>query len=389
MQTLAPAPFLKAAHQTAQHFGFSQLETLERPAERWESPRATRTTVADRKLDGAGGLVTSGMSTYFTRGLHAGQPRLFYTTSVLPRSGEIAVSLSVAGVNKSIGEALLIQVLRSLLTDLGYPRHAVRVNSLGDADSAARYTRELTNFFRKRLDELSPAAREFMKEDTLAALAQLITEGHELVGRSPSPLEYLSDASRKHFREIVEHLDMTETPYEIDPRLLADSRCYADALFSIELLDEQGAPVADSPLSVRGGRVDAFTRNILKVDASGAGAVVILKNRRVPTRLPRPQAVCVPSIFMVQLGFGPKIRSLMLLSSLKREGISAYQALASDSLSEQLRQAEALGVDHALILGQKEYVENNVILRDMRSRSQECIPFDTLIPRLKRVARVG
>lgn len=390
MHTLSPAPFLKAAHLTAQHFGFSPLESLERPSERWgEGPRATRTTVADRKLDGSGGLVTSGISTYFTRALHSGKPALFYTTSVLPRSGELAVSLSVAGVGKSIAESLLIQVLRSLLSDLGYSRHTVRVNSLGDADSAARYTRELTNFFRKRLDELPPAARELMKGDALTTLAHLIAERHELAGRSPSPLEYLSDQSRKHFREIIEHLDMTETPYEIDPRLLADARCYADALFSIELLDEQGGTLADAPLSVRGGRMDAFTRNILKVDASAAGAVIVLKNRRAPARLPKPQAVCVPSLFMVQLGFGPKIRSLMLLSALKREGIAAYQALASDSLSEQLRQAETLGVGHALILGQKEYVENSVILRDMRSRSQECVPFDSLIPRLRRVVRMG
>jgi len=75
----------------------------------------------------------------------------------------------------------------------------------------------------------------------------------------------------------------------------------------------------------------------------------------------------------------------MLLDTLKAADISVHQALVSDSLSEQLRQAEAYNVPFSLILGQKEFVENSIIVRDMRSRSQQNIPFDTLIPHLKRL----
>ena len=35
---------------------------------------------------------------------------------------------------------------------MGYTEHTVRINSLGDTDSITRYSRELTNFLRKRLD---------------------------------------------------------------------------------------------------------------------------------------------------------------------------------------------------------------------------------------------
>ena len=116
-------------------------------------------------------------------------PSLFYTTEQVPRSGDIAVTFHVLNVKKSIAEALLIQTIRSFLNDIGYAHHTVRINSLGDSDSVTRYLRDLTNYLRKRLDEMPPAARELMKEHPLIALMYLIERDHELARKSPSRLE--------------------------------------------------------------------------------------------------------------------------------------------------------------------------------------------------------
>jgi histidyl-tRNA synthetase len=61
-----------------------------------------------------------------------------------------------------------------------------------------------------------------------------------------------------------------------------------------------------------------------------------------------------------------------------------HQNLASDSLSSQLRDAEARNVKYAVIIGQKEFVDGTVILRDMQGRNQEYVPIASLAGRLKR-----
>ena len=71
---------------------------------------------------------------------------------------------------------------------------------------------------------------------------------------------------------------------------------------------------------------------------------------------------------------------------LRRAGIPVFQNLASDSLSTQLRDAEARAVKYTIIIGQKEYVEGTVILRDMIARNQEHVPLSGLASRLKRAA---
>jgi len=386
---ISATTFLKQATTTAEHFGFKSIDTLKKHPNCKQSTKIAYTGSAqDRRNDALHGILTGGMNSYCDAKLHAIEaPTLFYSIDQIPRSQDAALSFHIFNVDKSIAEAILIQTTRALMNDLGHTQHVVRINSLGDKESSTRYTRELTNFLRKRLEDMPPIARELMKEHALTALAHLLEKGHELGFRSPNPLEFLSDSSRKHFREIVEFLDLADIPYEIDSRLIGHHECYSDALFSIDTLDDLGQVVVNAPLLVRGGRYSEFVERNTKQTISAVGAVMILKDSKTPARHPKPKAAN-SSVYVVQLGFGPKVRSLILIDELRRSGITVYQDLASDSLSTQLRDAEDKGVKYVIIIGQKEYIEKGVILRDMEARNQEQIDVPTLISKLRRSTRV-
>lgn len=390
METTA-TEFLKKASNTAEHFGFKSIDALKKdPACKSCAKKLEHTASAtDRKTDALSGMLTGGMHNFCEFKFHEiAEPVLFYTIEQVPRSGEAAIAFQIFNVEKSIGEAILIQATRALTKDLGYNNHAVRINSLGDRESSGRYIRELTNYLKKRLDDMPETARELMKEHVLTALLHLIEKEHELAYKTPNPLEYLSDQSRKHFREIVEFLDMSDTPYEIDPKLLGHHECYSDALFAIDLLDDEGAKMAHSPLLIRGGRYNEFVFRNTKKQIPAVGAVVVLKDKKSPARPPRTR-LSIPSVYVVQLGFGPKIKTLMLVDELRKAGINVHQNLASDSLSTQLRDAEARNVKYAVIIGQKEFVDGTVILRDMEERNQEYVKMETLAGRLKRAKQMA
>jgi len=380
-----PTEFLKVANHTAEHFGFQTIEQLRKSPECKKCIVSMPHTVtgASKKIDAHGGLLSSGISTFCEENLHAiEKPVLLYSIQQVPYTNETAVTFHIFNVPRSIAEAILIQATRALASDLGYSDHTVKINSLGDTDSLTRYTRELTNFLKKRMDTMPADARELMKEHPLTALASLIEKNDDLALRAPNPLEYLSDPSRKHFREIIEYLDMSATPYEIDPKMLGHHECYSDAIFSLDM-DTEGDEAPG--LSIRGGRFDEFAYRATRTRTPSVGAVVVLKNSKAPARSPRPKTQ-KPSVYVVQLGFGPKIKSLLLIDSLRQAGIPVFHDLASDSLSTQLRDAEARKVKYTLIIGQKEFVENTVILRDMDVRNQEYITQDALIKKLKRKA---
>ena len=387
---ISATDFIRRATNTAEYFGFRSVDELKKlPGCQNCTKKIEHTATAQlRKHDALSDLLTSGMTTFCDAKLHElEEPVLFYSIDQVPRSGDTAVSLHIYNVEKSIAEAILIQTAKALVEDLGFANNIVRINSLGDRDSSTRYLRELNNYLRKRLDDMPEAARELMKEHALLALMYLIEKEHELAHKSPNPLEYLTDQSRKHFREIIEYLDMAGTQYEIDPKLIGHHECYSDALFALELADEAGSMLPEQPLLIRGGRYNEFVYRNTKRQIPAAGAVMVLRDKKAPQRLPRSHHD-TPSVYVVQLGFGPKIKTLMLINELRKNDITVYQDLASDSLSAQLRAAEARGVEYTIIIGQKEFVENGVILRNMRTRTQEQLPTDTLISKLKRSTRV-
>lgn len=387
---LSALDFMRTAASAAQHFGF---EPVERVRQREECKACAKkiphkTTATERRSDALHGMLANGTCMYFDNNLQAiDGPVLFYSLDQVPRSLEPAITLQVFGVKKSIAEAILIQTIRSLLIELGFTSHSVRVNSIGDQDSVTRYIRELTNYMRKRLDDMPAPSRELMKEHVFSALAHLIEREHELAYRCPSPLEYLTDQSRKHFREIVEYLDMSSIPYEIDPRLIGSQDCYSEALFSFDIFDTEGTPYETSPLFIRGGRYNNFVKRMSKMDVDAVGAVVVLRNKKVPPHISVPRANQISPVFVVQLGFGPKIKSLLLIDELRHAGIPVRQDITSDSLSAQLRKAEAEKAQFAVIMGQKEYVDGNVILRDLHARNQENVPITALPGHLKRLMR--
>jgi len=384
---ITASEFQRRAQKTAEHFGFQASPAFKKNqlCKDCDTTLSHSASANDRRQDALGGLLTGGISAFTEERLFAIQePVFYYNLEQVPRSGEAALTLHIFNVEKSIAEAILIQTSRAILRDMGIENHSVRINSLGDRDSINRYGRELSNYLKKRLEDMPAAARELLKEHSFTALLHLIEKEHELAFKSPSPLEYLSDQSRKHFREIVEFLDMSETPYEIDPKLIGHHQCYQDAMFAIDLLDENGLRQAHEPLFIRGGRYSNFMQKHTKQNISAVGAVVVFRNKKAPIKQPKQLKNGIPSIYVVQLGFGPKVKSLLLIDSLREAGVPVYQNLASDSLSTQLRDAEAKGVKYTVIIGQKEFVDGTVILRDMVGRNQEPVPLLNLVSRLKK-----
>lgn len=377
--------FLKTSSDIAKHFGFRTAESFKKDplCKNCEEKISFLENVTPILIDLHCQSINSSVASFCTYNLHALEaPVLLYSTNNDPDNNEIAVNFNIFNVEKSIAEAILIQVGRSLLQELGIEDSVVKINSLGDSDSSARHLRELANFLRKKIELLPADARELLKVHPLKALSYLSEIGHELSYKAPNSLEYLSDQSRKHLREIIEYLDMTEIPYEIDPHMIEYYDYYSNSLFSVE--GRQTEDEEKNKISVRGGRLDDFILKNTKTNIPAANAVITMENKK-KTNLKSPSLKKAASdIFVVQIGFGPKIRSLVVIDELRKMNISVQHKLSSDSLSEQLRQAEDTNSRFAVIIGQKEFLNDTAILRDMKKRTQETIPLSTLFKKLKK-----
>src|SRR5690606_21961715 len=89
--------------------------------------------------------------------------------------------------------------------------------------------------------------------------------------------------------------------------------------------------------------------------------------------------------YLIQLGFNAKLRAVPLIERLRRANISITHSLSKDKLSSQLGTAENLHLPYVLIIGQKEALENSVVVRNVETRSQETVPMDSIVEYLKKL----
>lgn len=339
------------------------------------------------------------MRAYLNLGLQAQpQPIMLYTAGPLfrhdkPQRGRyrefFSFDLEVIGTGKSIADAMVIRLTLLILAEAGLKNLRVGINSLGDKECRSNYRRELVNYYRKQTRQLCADCRERLKTNPLRLLDCKDSRCQETKLEAPSAVSYLCAACKTHFREVLEYLDSMNIEYEIDNSLVRGLDYYSRTVFEIAEPAVITSDPSASPLVVAGGgRYDYLARALghkKDVPAIGVGIGVdrVMLSPNYLQQMPR--ILKKPKVFFIQLSFDAKLKSLAVIEVLRKAKVPMAQSLSKDSLAMQLAIAERMQVPYTIILGQKEALENTVIVRNMQNRSQDVVPIGHLAEYLKTI----
>ncbi len=293
--------------------------------------------------------------------------------------------LEVMGSSKSIAEATLIQTARMMLKEEGYENIGVEINSVGDKDALNRFTRELTNYYRKHVNTMSAEARQMLKNDPFDLASCTSPACKEINNLAPKSISYLSEASRNHFREVLEYLETLNIPYKINHALLGNKKYCSETIFEIVDLDYDPKKSKGYRTLAVGVRYDGLAKKIgTKKDISGVGLSLLIKGNEPDLRKPLTKTK-KPWVYFIQLGFEAKLLSLHVIEILRKAKIPLYQSLPKDKLGAQVSHAEKLDLPYTIIMGKKEAVEKSVLVRESVTRAQEPVPFEDLTSYMKKI----
>ena len=307
------------------------------------------------------------------------QPILAAFTSKKGESKTYHLGLEIIGSDKNIADATVIKASYEILKDRGYGPLSVAINSMGDRESFGRFVKEFTLFCRKNLENLHPSCRQDFKKNSLAILSCSHEKCAKLLENAPKPMGFLSEQSRIHFTEVLEYIEILGIPYRIENYLVADRTFGCQTVFEI-LDDKSGRPLAS------GARYNILARKIgFKKELPAVGAKVELRD--FDGRIPTSKKIEKPLVCFVQIGFEAKLKSLQVIEMLRAAKIPTYQSLSHDKLSSQLQIADNQKIPYAIIMGQKEAMENSVIVRSMSNQSQETVPLPNLQKYLEKILK--
>lgn len=293
------------------------------------------------------------------------------------KQGEKIHNLHVIGTPKSIADALLIKTTLEILKESGHNDLSLEINSVGGKETLGQFNKELTNYYKKHIPSLNSTCKQLFKEGTHS----LVSCGNipdEIRNEAPSPFTFLSDVSRKHFKEVLEYLETQDIPYKINKDILGDPSYSTHTVFTV--IDEK-----DGKIVASGSRFNTLAKKIgIKKDTSCASVSIRLtKNKNV--RSSEMPDLRKSKFYFIQFGFEAKLKSLEVIDILRKAKIPVYQSLSQDKISTQLEMAKKMKFPYVLIIGYKEAMDNTVLVRDLETHSQEAVPIANLAKHLKKI----
>ncbi|OHA17790.1 MAG: hypothetical protein A2664_04265 [Candidatus Taylorbacteria bacterium RIFCSPHIGHO2_01_FULL_46_22b] len=295
------------------------------------------------------------------------------------------INLEIIGTSKSIAEAELIKVAFEILRESGFDDLYVDINSVGDKDSLAHFTREVHQFYRKQLSELPAHCRQEIKKDLFSAIECENKQCREATEHAPKSIASLTEPSRAHFKEVLEYLESMGIPYKIDNHVLGNRNVCCHTVFLIKTLHAGSEETPEETLGL-GFRYSGLAKKLdLKRDVPAVGLSIIFKQgKTVHKKFHAPKKA---HAYLIQFGFDAKRKSLEIIELLRRAKVSVQQSLTKDKLTSQIATAENLGIPFVLIMGQKEAMEGSAIVRNMSTRMQETVRIELLADYLKKISK--
>jgi histidyl-tRNA synthetase len=296
--------------------------------------------------------------------------------------------LEIMGSEKAIMDAMIIITSMSILKEIGVQDFRLEINSIGDKESRAKYLKDLTNYYKKLAPKLCKNCQERLKTSPLRLLDCKEALCQPFKADAPKAITSLNPESKKHFKEVLQYLDEAGIEYELNHFLVRGLDYYTHTVFEFvaNITDEEGK---EKELSIGGGgRYDYLAKMLgSKKDvpavgvALGVDRILLCKGtENIEAKIHKK-----PKVFFVQLGLEAKLKSLKVIEMLRVARIPLTQSLSKDSLGVQLGMAERIGVPYAIIFGQKEAMNEVVIVRNMVTSSQETVTFDNLADYLKKL----
>ena len=288
-------------------------------------------------------------------------------------------SLDIIGTNQGIADATLLKVAYETVRSEGYENISLEINSVGDRESFSRYSRDLAAFYRKHSSAIHADCKQAIKKNIYSMLGCPHAECKEACAKIPYPINYLSEPSRTYFMELLELLENTGIPYTLNNSIIANPECAIHTVFRIigSSGEKQNEIVAYGSRWGLIAKKTGFKKDIQGV--SGTVRIGRLKKRGEQAKVKKPQC------YFIQMGQEAKYKSLSVIETLRQSKISVYHSLTKDKLTSQLSSAENLRVPYIIIMGQKESLENTVLVRAMSNRSQETVHISKIAEYLRRV----
>jgi histidyl-tRNA synthetase len=277
-----------------------------------------------------------------------------------------------AGSESPLRDAEVLEMLATLLDELGIRGWVLELNSVGSAADRARYNDVLRAALAPVAGSMCQDCQRRAVTNPLRVLDCKVPEDQPIIEKLPVIADSLDDASKAHFAAVLAALDAAGVPYKRNHRLVRGLDYYTRTTFEFT---HSGLGAQNALLG--GGRYDGLSEAIGGPKAPGIGFA--MGEDRLVLTLQAQEAAQTAKVdaFIAPLGDAKdeaavariNAAALALARELRREGLSIELGDGSFRLKKSFEAADKTA-RRIVILGEDELQSGILTLKDFASGTQ-------------------
>jgi histidyl-tRNA synthetase len=306
--------------------------------------------------------------------LYAGPQRLWYWGPMFrherPQKGRFRqfhqVGVEALGFPGSDIDAEHLAMCARLWRALGIDGIELDLNTLGDAQSRARYRRRLVHYLEGHEHRLDADSKRRLRANPLRVLDSKNPEMAELIAGAPKLADDLDEVSLRSFEDLQGLLRDSGVAFRINSRLVRGLDYYNGAVYEwvCDRLGAQNAVCA-------GGRYDALVESIGGKPAPACGFALGIERLLALLGDGAGRPAPGPDVYLVRQGAAAESYGARVAEQLRDGGVAVMLHCGGGSFKSQLRRADASGARYAVIVGDDEAAAGVVSVKPLREAAQQ------------------
>jgi histidyl-tRNA synthetase len=251
----------------------------------------------------------------------------------------------------------------------------LHLNSIGDEVCRPAYRELLREYFRPHLGTLSETSRTRLEKNPLRLFDSKDPQDEPLKRSAPRIVDHLCGPCAEAFRVVKEGLTAKEIPFELDPNLVRGLDYYTRTVFEYQ---HESLGGAQNSLG-GGGRYDGLAAALGYRSTPGVGFAMGMERTAIVLKQSKPLVPSTPDVYAVALEPADELYVFNLATTLRARRISVVFDPGPARLDAKLRKAAKRGARVALIVGPEEREKKQIVIRDMRAKTQTSVAEQELL----------
>lgn len=292
-------------------------------------------------------------------------------------------SLEAIGSKTPLLDAEVIKMASDFITSLGLKSVVIEINSIGDIESRMKYQKALVDYLTPIKDTLSNDSQTRLINNPLRILDSKDDNDQKIIENAPKPIEYLTLESKEYFESLLKYLEIFNVNYIVNNQLVRGLDYYSDTVFEVkaEIKDFGAQNVLGG-----GGRYENLVNELGGPQTSAIGFAFGMERLLYALEAENLLDLKEDTLdaFVITFNKDFNFYSAQIVNELRENNYLVDLDFNNRSFKAQLKKALRLNAKTLIIIGDEEFNNNNVTIKNTLTEEQTTISRNELIAKINK-----